>query len=99
MRAEMPPGVETIFAKVTGISNSDERQQVTLSDGEQISARLLVLANGLNIGLRTMLGIDRQVISSCHSLTLGLDAPPVGRAAFELPARTYRPKQASSRVR
>lgn len=98
MRAQIAPGVETIFAKVTGISNSDERQQVTLSNGEQISARLVVLANGLNIGLRTMLGIERQVISSCHSITLGFDVAPVGRAAFDFPALTYWPKRASSRM-
>lgn len=98
MRAQIPPSVETIFTKVTGISNSDERQQVTLSNGEQISARLVVLANGLNIGLRTMLGIERQVISSCHSITLGFDVAPVGRAAFDFPALTYWPKRASSRM-
>jgi 2-polyprenyl-6-methoxyphenol hydroxylase-like FAD-dependent oxidoreductase len=98
MRAQIPSSVETIFTKVTGISNSDERQQVTLSNGEQISARLVVLANGLNIGLRTMLGIERQVISSCHSITLGFDVAPVGRAAFDFPALTYWPKRANSRM-
>ena len=98
MRAQIPSGVETIFSKVTGIANSDERQQVTLSNGEQISARLVVLANGLNIGLRTMLGIERQVISSCHSITLGFDVAPVGRAAFDFPALTYWPKRANSRM-
>src|SRR5258708_37061897 len=94
VRAQIPPSVETIFTKVSGISNSDERQQVTLSNGEQISARLVVLANGLNIGLRTMLGIERQVISSCHSITLGSDVEPVGRAAFDFPALTYWPRHA-----
>ncbi len=98
MRAQIPSGVETIFGKVSRISNSDERQQVTLSNGEQISARLVVLSNGLNIGLRTMLGIERQVISSCHSITLGFDVAPVGRAAFDFPALTYWPKRASSRM-
>jgi 2-polyprenyl-6-methoxyphenol hydroxylase-like FAD-dependent oxidoreductase len=98
MRAQIPSGAETIFAKVSGISNSSERQQLTLSNGEQISARLVVLANGLNIGLRTMLGIERQVISSCHSITLGFDVAPVGRAAFDFPALTYWPKRSSSRM-
>ena len=98
MRAQIPSGVETIFGKVSRISNSDERQQVTLSTGEQFSARLVVLANGLNIGVRTMLGIERQVISSCHSITLGFDVAPVDRAAFDFPALTYWPKRASSRM-
>jgi 2-polyprenyl-6-methoxyphenol hydroxylase-like FAD-dependent oxidoreductase len=98
MRAQIPPGVETIFTKVSSISNSGERQQVSLSNGEQVSARLVVLANGLNIGLRTMLGIERQVISSCHSITLGFDVEPVGRAAFDFPALTYWPRRAGARM-
>src|SRR6195952_5667190 len=98
MRAQIPPGVETIFSKVTAIANSDERQQVTLSNGEQISSRLVVLANGLNIGLRTMLGIERQVISSCHSITFGFDVAPIGRAAFDFPALSDWPKRANSRM-
>lgn len=98
MRAEIPPAVETVIAKVSGISNGNERQLVTLSNDEQISARLVVLANGLNIGLRSMLGIERQVISSCHSITLGFDVAPVGRKAFEFPALTYWPKRSSSRM-
>src|SRR5882724_3860155 len=64
---------EARFGYVVAKKHSDQRQQVTLSNGEQISSRLVVLANGLNIGLRTMLGIERQVISSCHSITLGFD--------------------------
>jgi 2-polyprenyl-6-methoxyphenol hydroxylase-like FAD-dependent oxidoreductase len=51
-----------------------------LSNGEEISVRLVVLANGLNVGVRQMLGITRHVISECHSVTLGLDVEPVGRA-------------------
>ena len=61
-------------------------------------ARLVLIANGLNIGLRTMLGIERQVISPCHSITLGFDVAPVGRAAFDFPALTYWPKRSSSRM-
>jgi len=98
VRAQIPRNVETIFTKVTAIANSDERQLVTLSNGEQISARLVVLANGLNIGLRTMLGIERQVISSCHSITFGFDVEPVGRASFDFPALTYWPKRAGARM-
>ena len=42
----------TVCAKVVGVKTSAERQKLTLSDGEPISARLIVLANGLNVGLR-----------------------------------------------
>jgi 2-polyprenyl-6-methoxyphenol hydroxylase-like FAD-dependent oxidoreductase len=98
MRAQISPAVETIFSKVIRISNGDERQQITLSNGEEISVRLVVLATGLNIGLRTMLGIERQIISSCHSITLGFDVAPVGRVAFDFPALTYWPKRSGARM-
>ena len=98
VRAQIPPGVETVFAKASAIASSDERQRIQLSNGDEISARLVVLANGLNIGLRHTLGITRQVISQCHSVTLGFDVEPAGRTAFAFPALTYWPKRARARM-
>ncbi|GAC1503414.1 MAG: NAD(P)/FAD-dependent oxidoreductase [Bradyrhizobium sp.] len=98
MRAQIAPDVETIHAKAFAISNSGERQKIVLSNGEEISARLVVIANGLNVGLRHLLGIKRRVISECHSITLGFDVEPVGRAAFDFPALTYWPRRADSRM-
>ena len=98
VRAQIPQNVETIYAKASEISNSAERQKLVLSNGEEISARLVVFANGLNVGLRQTLGIRRQVVSECHSITLGFNVEPVGRAAFDFPALTYWPKRSSSRM-
>src|SRR6202022_162561 len=42
VRAQIPPGVETIFAKACEISNGAERQKLVLTNGEEISARLVV---------------------------------------------------------
>jgi 2-polyprenyl-6-methoxyphenol hydroxylase-like FAD-dependent oxidoreductase len=98
MRAQIPRGVETIHSKVVGISNSAERQRLKLANDEEISARLVVLSNGLNLGLRHLLGITRRIISPCHSVTFGFDVKPVGRAAFEFPALTYWPGRTSSRM-
>ena len=89
MRDQIPPTVPRILSKATAIATSDDRQLVTLSNGEQISARLVVLANGLSIALRDQLGIGRTVISACHSISVGFDITPVGRAAFDFPALTY----------
>ena len=89
IRAEIPGGVEKIFAKVVGVSTGPERQKLNLSNGEEISARLVVLANGLNVGLRRQLGIERRIVSACHSISIGFDLVPVGRPAFEFPALTY----------
>jgi len=98
LRAQVPPDVPLIHAKASSIANSAERQKIVLSTGEEISARLVVIANGLNVGLRHMLGIKRRVISECHSITFGFDVEPVGRAAFDFPALTYWPKRSSSRM-
>jgi 2-polyprenyl-6-methoxyphenol hydroxylase-like FAD-dependent oxidoreductase len=98
VRAQIPPCVETIFAKASAIASSGERQKIELSNGDEISARLVVLANGLNIGLRHTLGITRRVISQCHSVTLGFDVEPAGRTAFAFPALTYWPKRARERM-
>jgi 2-polyprenyl-6-methoxyphenol hydroxylase-like FAD-dependent oxidoreductase len=98
MRAQIPREVATIHSKVVGIANSAERQKLVLTNGEEISARLVVLANGLNLGLRHMLGITRRMISPCHSVTFGFDVEPVDRPAFEFPALTYWPGRTSSRM-
>ena len=98
IRAEIPPAVETIHAKAISVSTSSERQRVALSVDEVISARLIVLANGLNIGVRHLLGIERTVISECHSITLAFDLAPVGRAAFAFPALTYYPERSTDRM-
>ena len=89
IRAEIAAPAELIYAKVTDVSTSAERQKLTLSDGEIISARLVVLANGLSVGLRRNLGIERQILIASHSISIGFDMVPVGRAAFEFPALTY----------
>src|SRR3954447_13769537 len=98
LRAQVPPDVPLLHGKASSIANSPERQKIVLSTGEEISARLVVIANGLNVGLRHMLGIRRRVISECHSITFGFDVEPVGRAAFDFPALTYWPKRSSSRM-
>ena len=98
MRTQIPDDVETIHAKAIAISTSAERQKVALSNGEEISARLVVLSNGLNVGLRHTLGIERRVISECHSIMAGFDFTPVGRPAFDFPALTYYPERSRDRM-
>jgi 2-polyprenyl-6-methoxyphenol hydroxylase-like FAD-dependent oxidoreductase len=97
-RALIPPGVEILYTKVAEVATGDERQRVVLADGEEISARLIVLANGLSISLRHMLGLRRRVISECHSVTLGFDIAPVGQPTLPFPALTYWPKQTADRM-
>ncbi|AWL98306.1 MULTISPECIES: FAD-dependent oxidoreductase [Bradyrhizobium] len=98
VRDEIPASVERICAKAIAVETSEERQRVVLSNDETISARLVVLANGLNVGLRHQLGIARKVISACHSISIGFDIVPVGRSAFAFPALTYFSERPSDRI-
>lgn len=97
MRSEIPSNVEFIHAKVMDIATSAERQTVTLSTGEQISARLVVVANGLNVGLRHKLGMQRRDISKTHSVMLGFDLVPAASPSFSFPALTYYGEHPSDR--
>jgi 2-polyprenyl-6-methoxyphenol hydroxylase-like FAD-dependent oxidoreductase len=98
IRAEIPDGVETTHAKALSVSTGTERQKIELSDGEAISARLVVLASGLNVRLLHRLGIQRRLTSACHSITLGFDVVPVGRSQFGFPALTYFSERTSDRI-
>jgi len=98
VRAQIRGEANLVHAKALAISTGRDRQKVALSNGEEISARLVVLANGLNVGLRHMLGIERRVISACHSITLGFNIAPAGRAKFDFPALTYYPERSCDRM-
>ena len=93
VRAEIPPAVPLILDKVAAIANSPDRQELTLAGGDRISARLVVLANGLNSALRRNFGMEREDISPCHSITVGFDMTPVGRNAFPFGALAYYPER------
>jgi 2-polyprenyl-6-methoxyphenol hydroxylase-like FAD-dependent oxidoreductase len=69
-----------------------------LSSGDEVSAQLVVVANGLNSGLRQTLGMTRDEFSPCHSIAIGFDLEPAGRLAFEFSALTYYPERTSDRM-
>lgn len=96
LRQAIPPSVTFVEAKATDIATTDDRQTVTLNTGETISARLIVLANGLNFAVRDRMGLSREVISDNHSITIGFDVVPVGRRSFPFRALTYFPERVSA---
>ncbi|MGB9014061.1 MAG: NAD(P)/FAD-dependent oxidoreductase [Methylovirgula sp.] len=98
VRDHIPKNVAKMFAKATALATSADRQCVTLANGEEISARLIVLANGLNVGLRNMLGLTSELLSECHSISIGFDVKPAGRREFSFPALTYYADRASDRA-
>jgi 2-polyprenyl-6-methoxyphenol hydroxylase-like FAD-dependent oxidoreductase len=89
IRGEIPRQVPFIRTKAQVIATGEERQTVTLAAGDEIDARLVVLANGLSVSLRDRLHLEREVVSPCHSITVGFNVTPRGRRAFDFPALTY----------
>jgi 2-polyprenyl-6-methoxyphenol hydroxylase-like FAD-dependent oxidoreductase len=98
MRAQIPAAVERIVEKADTIATGPERQHVMLSNGRAVSARLIVLATGLNNGLRSALGIVREDVSLCHSISIGFDIEPAGPAPFPFRALTYYPRRPGDRM-
>jgi 2-polyprenyl-6-methoxyphenol hydroxylase-like FAD-dependent oxidoreductase len=77
VRALWPTAATPIIGKAVAIAPSPRRTVVTLADGRTFAAKLVVLATGLGERLRADLGLDRRVLSSAHSVSLGvtLEAP------------------------
>jgi 2-polyprenyl-6-methoxyphenol hydroxylase-like FAD-dependent oxidoreductase len=98
MRATIPPSVPRMIAKAVGLTVRDDRQQVSLSNGTSISARLIVLAHGLSIALKDQVGIERAVTSPCHSITVAFDIKPRHAGAFDFAALTYYPERTADRM-
>ena len=89
MRAQVSGSAEFVQAKVTEINTGPDRQTVKTSTGAEISARLVIVATGLNVGIREKLGITREIVSHAHSVSIGFDAVPGDPRGFPFPALTY----------
>ena len=89
LRAEVSGSAGFVQAKVTEITTGPDRQTVKMSNGAEISARLVVVATGLNVGIREKLGIAREIVSPGHSISIGFDAVPGEPHGFPFPALTY----------
>jgi 2-polyprenyl-6-methoxyphenol hydroxylase-like FAD-dependent oxidoreductase len=98
VRSAVPASVEMLRGKVTKAATTDDRQSLTLSDGQEISARLIVMASGLNLGFGHTLALTRETLSPNHSITIGFDLRPTDRPAFYFPALTYWPERPSHRM-
>lgn len=98
LRGEIPPSVDFIESRADALSTGPDRQTVTLANGETVSARVVILANGLNLGLRQAIGIEREILSPCHSLSVGFDLAPAGGGGFRFPALTYFPESRADRI-
>jgi 2-polyprenyl-6-methoxyphenol hydroxylase-like FAD-dependent oxidoreductase len=92
VRAQIPASVRHIATKVTAIAGDGGKPLITLATGEEIAPRLVILATGLNPGLRDQLEVKRDTISPCHSISIGFDMKPASGGNFAFPALTVFPE-------
>ena len=72
LRGLVPHDVSFLQSKVTDVALSEHRQVLTLTGGEQLSARLVIGAGGV---MADLVG-QRREISRCHSVSIGFDLEP-----------------------
>jgi 2-polyprenyl-6-methoxyphenol hydroxylase-like FAD-dependent oxidoreductase len=89
VRGRLPSQVEFIVGRVADLSTGPDHQRVTLTNGDVIDSRLIILASGLDQSLRQKVGISRRVIRDGHSLSIGFSAAPRSGKSFDFPALTY----------
>lgn len=90
VRQQIPAKVRHVATKVTAVA-ADARPRITLATGDEIEAKLVIMATGLNPGLRDQLDVQREVLSPCHSISIGFDMKPEGDRPFSFPALTVFP--------
>jgi len=98
LRAKMPPVVDYRQGRVEHIANSGQVQRVKLSGGEELTARLVVLASGVSSGLESDLGLRRRVVRRDQSLVLGFDVAASPAQPFDFDSIAYYSVSPSTRI-
>jgi len=98
IRAKLPENVRFIQNKVQSVENSKSLQTLQLANDTEISSRLMIVANGLNPGLRKQLGINQKMLSKNHITAIGFDITPSNNNAFEFGSMTYWPEKTSEKM-
>jgi 2-polyprenyl-6-methoxyphenol hydroxylase-like FAD-dependent oxidoreductase len=89
LRSLIPTSVSFVCDKVIGLEAGATRQRLVLASGDSIEARLVIGASGLGNDVLSAMGMSREVVSKCHSVSIGFDLAPVGRDGFDFDALTY----------
>jgi 2-polyprenyl-6-methoxyphenol hydroxylase-like FAD-dependent oxidoreductase len=96
LRANLPASVETKLGRVNQICPGPSVASVHLADGEELKARLVVLACGISSQLLSSLGLRRRVLQKEQCIGIGFDVVAANSPTFE--SVTYYPKDSASRI-
>lgn len=92
LREQMPASVEFKVARVTGVENSDDLQRVTLDSGEQLTARLVILACGVSGEIPAGLGLKRVVFKKQHCVAVAFNVVRPNGRRFDFDSATCYPE-------
>lgn len=98
VRRSLPPTVSFRPARVERMANGPDLQRVTLSTGEELTARLVVLACGTGGHLHERLGLSRRMIRREQSAAFGFTITREDRQPFGFDALTYFPNGRATRI-
>jgi len=87
-----------ITGKVKAIQPSGSGTELLLSDGRKISARMVIMANGLNPGLRKQLDVEQTMLSKHHEMAIGFDIKPTNDTEFGFESFTFWPEKSSEKL-
>lgn len=87
-----------LTAKVKSIQSIQNGTELTLSDGSIISAKLVIMANGLNPGLRKQLDVTQTMLSKHHEMAIGFDIEPINDNQFGFESFTFWPEKSSEKL-
>jgi 2-polyprenyl-6-methoxyphenol hydroxylase-like FAD-dependent oxidoreductase len=94
----LPRTVERRVARVESITPSASQPSVRLDDGQQLTARLVILACGISRPLQANLGLTRRIIQKEQSLALGFNIAPANALSFSFQSLTYYPTNSTDRI-
>jgi 2-polyprenyl-6-methoxyphenol hydroxylase-like FAD-dependent oxidoreductase len=98
IRRHLPDAIDIRGARAEAVATGEDVQRVTLSTGEDVTGRLLVVASGTGGQLHSRLGLRRDVIRRQHSFAFGFDVEPCDGGAFPFDSVTYYPDGTATRV-
>jgi 2-polyprenyl-6-methoxyphenol hydroxylase-like FAD-dependent oxidoreductase len=89
LRAHLPATVEFKQGRVEEVAPSADLQHVRLADGEELTARLVVLACPVSSKIQASLGLRKVVIQKDQSLAIGFTVVRSDGQPFSFDAVTY----------
>lgn len=98
LRANLPASIETRLGRVQSIDSDGGTTHLHLADGEELTARLVVVACGLCEPLLASLGLQRRVIQKEQCVVVGFNIVPASSSAFSFDTVTYYPTDPASRI-